>query len=120
MGAILPPLVRLSDPERPLRDESPGFVCIALFSGALLLHWYFRRAELRLSPDDLEWRTPFYQRTVAWNEIESFGSTPTTTGWIEVAGKKMNLNLVWIPVSQRSRLHAEIEKRAFNARGSWE
>lgn len=117
--SVLPLLFRLSDPERPLHDQTPGFVGIPLFLGALLLHFYFRRSQLRLTSEDLQWLAPFHNRFIAWQDIESFGSTPTTTGWIEVAEKKVSLSYLWVPITQRSRLHTEIEKRAFNATGEW-
>jgi len=122
MGAILffvPFIEHLADPQMP-PHASPRFLGISVFLISIVLNRWFRAATLRLTPDFLEWRAPFLHRTIAWKDIESYGSTPTTVGWIESGKKKINLSYLWIPVAQRSRLHAEIEKRALNAKGHWD
>ncbi len=114
-------LMRLVDPQNPLLDStSVLWVAIAASLGGLFLEWWMRAAKLCLTPEFLEWRVPFKNRQIAWKEIESFGSSPNQSGWIQVAGEKISLSLFWSPIEQRSRLHAEIEKRAPNAKGSWQ
>lgn len=112
--------MRLADPQTPPRDEIPitimGIVVTLLSLG---WQWWLRLARLRLARDALEWHGPFLKRSVAWKDIESFGNTRDGSIWIAAQGKKVSLSFFLTMVAQRSRLCAEIEKRAFNAQGDW-
>ncbi|MBW3635827.1 MAG: hypothetical protein KY445_05090 [Armatimonadetes bacterium] len=116
----IPFLMRLADPQTPPRDEIPitimGIVVTLLSLG---WQWWLRLARLRLARDALEWHGPFLKRSVAWKDIESFGNTRDGSIWIAAQGKKVSLSFFLTMVAQRSRLCAEIEKRAFNAQGDW-
>ncbi len=116
----MPFLMRLADPQTPPRDEIfitiTGIVVILLSLG---WQWWLRLARLRLTRDALEWRGPFLNRSVAWKDIENFGDTRDGSIWIAARGKKVSPSFFLTMVAQRSRLCAEIEKRAFNAQGDW-
>ncbi len=117
---LAPFLTRLADPQHPMFEESLGIaIGLVLFASALLLEWWLRVAQLRLTTEFLQMHVPFKNREIAWSEIDGFGSEKRNSGWVQVADQKISLSPLGASMPQRSRLHAEIEKRAFNATGSW-